>query len=50
MLKSSPLLRGHVILWWSMLSMVLFLGYLVWLKRYFKPAAAKIEELPAHPV
>lgn len=47
MLNSSPLLRGHVLLWWSMLSMVLFLGYLVWLKRYFKPAAAKIEELTA---
>jgi hypothetical protein len=47
MLNSSPLLRGHVLLWWSMLSMVLFLGYLVWLKRYFKPVAAKIEELPA---
>lgn len=47
MLNTSPLLRGHVLLWWSMLSMVLFLGYLVWLKRYFKPAAAKIEELPA---
>jgi len=47
MLNSSPLLRGHVLLWWSMLSMVLFLGYMVWLKRYFKPAAVKIEEVPA---
>jgi len=47
MLNSSPVFRGHVLLWWSMLSMVLFLGYLVWLKRYFKPSAPKIEALPA---
>jgi hypothetical protein len=47
MMNSTPLFRGHVLLWWSMLSMVLFLGYLVWLKHYFKPDAPKTEELPA---
>lgn len=34
-MHSSPFLRGHVILWWSLISAVLFFGYLIWLKRYF---------------
>jgi len=36
MMQSNPVLRGHVILWWSLLSMVILFGYLLWLKRYFK--------------
>jgi hypothetical protein len=36
MLNSSPMFRGHVVLWWGLMSMVLFLGYLLWLRRYFK--------------
>jgi hypothetical protein len=40
MLNSSPMFRGHVLLWWGLISMLLFFGYLLWLKRYFKPAAA----------
>jgi len=48
MMNSSPMLRGHVLLWWSLLSMVLFFGYLVWLKRYFKtPSAVAPAVLPA---
>lgn len=47
-LNSSPIFRGHVLLWWSLISMVLFFGYLLWLKRYFKaPAPTKTEALPA---
>lgn len=34
-MSSSPLFRGHVILWWSLISAVLFFGYILWLKRYF---------------
>jgi len=36
MLNSTPLFRSHVILWWGLLSGILLLGYLLWLKRYFK--------------
>jgi hypothetical protein len=40
-LNSSPMFRGHIILWCSLISVVLFFGYLLWLKRYFKmPASA----------
>jgi len=47
-LGSSPIFRGSAILWWSLIWMVLFFGYLVWLKRYFKtPAAPQVEALPA---
>ena len=38
MLNSSPLFRGHVILWWSLLSAIIFFGYLLWLKQFFKPS------------
>jgi hypothetical protein len=37
-LNSSPLLRSRVSLWWSIIVMVAFFGYLLWLKRYFKTA------------
>jgi hypothetical protein len=40
MLNSSPMFRGHVILWWSLISVGLFFGYLLWLKRYFKIPAS----------
>jgi hypothetical protein len=42
-LESSPLLRGHVALWWSLVSVVAFFGYVVWLKRYFKSPASQAE-------
>jgi hypothetical protein len=48
MMNSSPMLRGHVLLWWSLLSMVFFFGYLLWLKKYFKrPSSAPSAALPA---
>jgi hypothetical protein len=47
MLNSNPMLRGHVLLWWSLLSMVIFFGYLLWLKRYFiTPSSASAAALP----
>ena len=49
MLNSNPMFRSHVLLWWSLISMVLFLGYLLWLKRYFKSTSSKeVEAMPAH--
>ena len=45
MLNSNPMFRGHILLWWSLISVLLFFGYLVWLKRYFK--APMPEMLPA---
>jgi len=48
MMNSSPMLRGHVLLWWSLLSMVFFFGYLLWLKKYFRrPSSAPSTALPA---
>jgi hypothetical protein len=46
-LNSNPILRNHVILWWSLLSVVIFYGYLIWLKQYFKAQGPQIEALPA---
>jgi hypothetical protein len=48
LMNSSPMFRGHIILWWSLFSMILFFGYLLWLKRYFNsPAAPQPDPLPA---
>jgi hypothetical protein len=35
-LSSSPFFRSHVFLWWSLVSSVVFFGYLLWLKRHFR--------------
>ncbi|HUA15408.1 MAG TPA: hypothetical protein VMG31_08925 [Verrucomicrobiae bacterium] len=47
MLSTNPMFRGHVMLWWSLFSMVLFFGYLLWIRRYFntapQPAAVPIQ-------
>ncbi len=49
MLNSSPLFRNRVFLWWGIILMMVFFGYLVWLKRYFKTpdAPSTAEALPA---
>jgi hypothetical protein len=47
-LSSNPMFRGHVLLWWSLISMVLLFSYLLWLKRYFRtPASSRANALPA---
>lgn len=43
-LNSTPMFRSHVILWWSLISLILFFAYLIWLKRFFKPPAAALPE------
>jgi uncharacterized membrane protein len=49
-LNSNPMLRGHVFLWWGLISMLAFFGYLVWLRRYFTATpSAQTEALPAQP-
>jgi len=46
--NSSPLLRGHVLLWWGLISAILFLGYVIWLKRYFQTRVSpQVQALPA---
>jgi hypothetical protein len=46
MLSSNPMFRGHVFLWWGLMSMVVLLGYLLWLKRYFRaPVSAPANTL-----
>ncbi len=48
MMNSNPMFRSHVLLWWSLISMILFFGYLLWLKRYFKTTpSTPVEALPA---
>jgi len=39
-LNANPMFHSHVILWWSLLSLFIFFGYLLWLKRYFNAPAA----------
>ena len=47
MLNSNPMFRGHILLWWGLISMLLFVAYVLWLKRYFKaPAPLRSEMLP----
>jgi hypothetical protein len=48
MMSSNPMFSGHVVLWWSLVSAVLFFGYLLWLKRYFKAPVTPtpVEVLP----
>jgi hypothetical protein len=36
MLNSSPLFRSRAVLWFGAILMLIFFGYLLWLKRYFK--------------
>jgi hypothetical protein len=45
MMNSNPMFRSHVFLWWSLVSVFVFFGYLVWLKRYFK-ATTEARSLP----
>lgn len=43
--NANPMFRGHIILWWSLLTLVIFFGYLLWLKRYFRqPSAAALPD------
>jgi hypothetical protein len=46
-LSSSPFFRSHVFLWWSLVSSVLFFGYLLWVKRYFRIITRQPEAQPA---
>jgi hypothetical protein len=45
-LNSSPMVRSHVVLWWSLISSILFFGYVLWLKRYFRITAAPEQPEP----
>ncbi len=50
MMNSNPMLRSHVMLWWGLISSVLFFGYLLWLKRYFNSSASATTEALAQPI
>ena len=39
-MSANPIFHGMTLLWWILASMVLFLGYILWIKRYFRGAAA----------
>lgn len=50
-LSANPMLRGHVMLWWSLISLGIFFGYLLWIKRYFKtPQTQQLGVLPAEAI
>lgn len=36
MMNQSPMFRSHLILWWSTGFLLAFLGYMLWIKRYFR--------------
>lgn len=46
MMNANPMIRSHVILWWSLFSMVILFAYLIWIKRYFKGAASPLSPDP----
>jgi hypothetical protein len=51
MMSANPIFRGHVILWWSLISMFIYFGYLLWLKRYFREPELPESTLPlAEPI
>ena len=47
MMNESPMFRSHLILWWSTIFLLAFLGYVLWLKRYFRPPAEPAAVGPA---
>ena len=49
MLNSSPLFRSRIFLWWGVILMMMFFGYLLWLKRYFngRDVQPRVEGVPA---
>jgi hypothetical protein len=44
MLNSNPMFRGHIFLWWGLIWLVIFFGYLLWLKRYFKTPPSQLPQ------
>jgi len=45
-LRSNPMLQGHMMFWWTLVWTLVFLAYLVWLKRYFKTPEAPAQREP----
>ena len=43
LMRTNPIFRSHAILWWSLIWMIGSLGYLLWLKRYFKHSGQPTE-------
>jgi len=41
-MSRSPVLRGHIVLWWSLVYLLVVLGYMVWIKRYFQVARREV--------
>ena len=41
-MSSSPMLRGRLVLWWGLLYLLVILGYMVWIKRYFHVPRADV--------
>jgi len=41
-MSSSPALHGRLVLWWSLLYLLVILGYMVWIKRYFQNTPAGV--------
>lgn len=39
-MSANPMFQGNVVLWWGMTFLVLYLGFLIWLKRYFRAPAS----------
>jgi hypothetical protein len=41
--SANPIFHSHVLVWWSTFSMVGVIGYLLWLKRFFRPQETSFE-------
>jgi hypothetical protein len=45
-MSGNPMLRGNLVLWWSLVYILVFFGYIFWTKRYF-PAGSTTLQPPA---
>src|SRR5262249_51974677 len=48
MMSSNPVFRGNAMLWWGLGSSLMVLGYLFWVKRYFRVPVAPAEAQPSY--
>jgi hypothetical protein len=37
MMRGNPMFRSGFLMWWTVVFLLLYFGFLLWLKRYFRP-------------
>ena len=53
-MRANPMFRGGFLMWWTAVFLLFYFGFLLWLKRYFRPAAppsyTQISGSPPNPI